>query len=225
MNQADLASRIDHTILKPEAAAAAIDQLCSEAGRYGFMAVCVNPIWVARCAKNLAGTNVRVASVIGFPLGANRTDTKVDETLRAIDDGAVEIDMVLRVGDLIAGNLDVVRDDIATVASAVHRASAEHELKVILETAALNRDQVLDACRCCIEAKADFVKTSTGFHSAGGATVEAVRQLFRHASPLRVKASGGIRSWTVARAMIEAGASRIGTSSGPMIMDEFMKSA
>ena len=223
MTTEDLAGRIDHTILKSEAGPAAIDALCEEAGRYGFAAVCVNPIWVARGAQRLAGGKVRVASVIGFPLGANRTDTKVDEARRAIDDGAVEIDMVLRVGDLIAGNMSAVRDDIAAVVAAVTAASSEHELKVILETAALNRDQIVAACRCCAEAQADFVKTSTGFHPAGGATAEAVRLLHRYASPLRVKASGGIRTLAVARAMIEAGASRIGTSSGPAIVEELIK--
>jgi deoxyribose-phosphate aldolase len=224
MNATDLASRIDHTILKPEALPEAIDKLCDEAGRYGFMAVCVNPIWVARCRERLAGSKVRVASVIGFPLGANRTDTKVDETRRAIDDGATEIDMVVRLGDLIAGNMSVVGEDIAAVVGAVHAASPEHLLKVILETSALNRDQIIAACRCCVEAQADFVKTSTGFHPSGGASAEAVRLMHRYASPLQVKASGGIRSLTVARAMIEAGASRLGTSSGPAIMEELLAS-
>jgi deoxyribose-phosphate aldolase len=160
--------------------------------------------------------------VVGFPFGGNRTDTKVDETRRAIDDGAVEIDMVPRMGDLIAGNESVVRDDIAAVVDVVHAASPEHELKVILETAALSRDRIITACRCCAEARADFVKTSTGFHPAGGATVEAVRLLHRYASPLKIKASGGIRTLVVAQAMIEAGASRLGMSSGPAIMEELL---
>jgi len=220
MTPESLAGMIDHTILKPEALPAAIDQLCDEALRFGFAAVCVNPIWVRRCAERLAGTKVRVASVIGFPLGASRTDTKVDETRRAIDDGAVEIDMVARIGDLIAGSVDVVRDDIAAVVDAVHAASEDHELKVILETAALTTDQIIAACRCCAEAQADFVKTSTGFHPAGGATSDAVRLLHRYATPLKVKASGGIRTLDAARAMVNAGASRIGTSSGPAIVEE-----
>ncbi len=224
MTTHELAQMIDHTVLKPEALPSAIDTLCDEAGRYEFMAVCVNPIWVARCRDRLAGTKVRVASVIGFPLGASRTDTKVDETRRAIEDGATEIDMVLRVGDLIAGNIAVVRDDIAAVAAAVHAASSDHELKVILETAALNADQIIAACRCCAEAQADFVKTSTGFHPAGGATTEAVRMLFRYASPLKVKAAGGIRTYAAAKAMINAGATRLGTSSGPAIIEEFKAS-
>ncbi|MBI4581493.1 MAG: deoxyribose-phosphate aldolase [Planctomycetes bacterium] len=223
MNAQEIASMIDHTILKPEAVPQAIDKLCDEAGRYGFIAVCVNPIWVKRCAERLRATKVRVASVIGFPLGASRTDVKVDETRRAIDDGAVEIDMVIRVGDLIADGTSVVRDDIAAVADAVHAASPEHELKVILETAALTREQLIAGCRCCAEALADFVKTSTGFHPAGGATVDAVRLLHRYASPLKVKAAGGIRTLAAAQAMIAAGATRIGTSSGPAIIDELNK--
>lgn len=225
MNVSDLAAMIDHTVLKPEALPAAIDKLCDEAVDYGFIAVCVNPVWVRRCSERLANTRVRVASVIGFPLGANRTDTKVDETRRAIDDGAVEIDMVARIGDLIAGDTSVVRDDIAAVVDAVRSASPEHELKVILETAALTPDQIIAACRCCAEAQADFVKTSTGFHPLGGATSEAVRLLHRYASPLRVKASGGIRSLSSAQAMIKAGASRLGTSSGPAIIEEFKRQA
>jgi deoxyribose-phosphate aldolase len=221
MNIHELAAMIEHTVLKPEAVSSAIDRLCDEAGAYGFIAVCVNPIWVKRCSERLTGTSVRVASVIGFPLGANRTDTKVDEARRAIDDGAIEIDMVARVGELIAGNTSAVRDDIAAVVDAVHAASPEHELKVILETAVLIPDQIIAGCRCCAEAQADFVKTSTGFHPAGGATGEAVRLLYRYASPLRVKAAGGIRTLSMAQAMIKAGASRIGTSSGPAIIEEF----
>lgn len=220
MTPESLARMIDHTMLKPEAVPVAIDTLCDEALSYGFAAVCVNPIWIKRCAERLAGTDMRVAGVIGFPLGANRTDTKVDEARRAIDDGAAEIDMVARIGSLMAGDTPAVRDDIAAVADAVHAASADYELKVILETAVLNRDQVVAACRCCAEAQADFVKTSTGFHPAGGATSEAVRLLHRYATPLKVKASGGIRTLEMARIMIEAGASRIGTSSGPAIIEE-----
>jgi len=219
MKPQDLAAAIDHTILKPEATAAQIDKLCDEAMRYCFAAVCVNPIWVARCSRRMSNSAVRVASVIGFPLGASRTDTKVDETRRAIDDGAREIDMVVRLGDLVAGETSVVRDDIAAVADAVHAASSDHHLKVILETAALNEAQIIAGCRCAIEARADYVKTSTGFHPAGGATVESVRLLARHGAPLKVKAAGGIRNFPTMRTMIEAGASRIGCSAGPKIMN------
>ena len=124
---------------------------------------------MARCAKRLTASPVRVASVAGFPLGASRSEIKVDEARRAIEDGAVEMDMVIRVGDLIDGNVSAVRDDIAAVAEAVHAASPQNVLKVILETAALTDQQIIAGCRCAAEAGADFVKTSTGFHPAGGA--------------------------------------------------------
>lgn len=220
MTRRELARMIDHTVLKPEATPADIDRLCQEAVTHGFIAVCVNPVWVARAAARLEGSGVLVASVIGFPLGANRTDTKVDETRRAIDDGAVEIDMVVRLGDLIAGDVQAVRDDIAAVAAAVHAASPKHELKVILETAALNEEQIIAGCKASIEGGADFVKTSTGFHPTGGASVEAVRLLKQHAAPLKVKASGGIRDLAGALAMIEAGADRLGCSAGVKILSE-----
>ncbi len=219
MDARQLAATIDHTNLKPQATAAQIDRLCDEAMRYEFVAVCVNPIFVARCRGRLANSSVRIASVIGFPLGASRTDTKVDETRRAINDGAIEIDMVLRLGDLVAGETSAVCDDIAAVADATHAASPDHLLKVILETAALTTDQIIAGCRCAVQARADFVKTSTGFHPAGGATVEAVRLLHRHGSPLKVKAAGGIRNLATLKVMVEAGAARIGCSAGPKIIN------
>jgi len=212
MTRSQLASMIDHTLLKAEATAAEIDALCREALRFGFAAVCVNPVYVRQAAARVSGSPVRVATVAGFPLGASMTATKVDEARRAIDDGAVEVDMVVRVGDLMAGNGGEVRDDVAAVAEAVHAASPRHILKVILETAVLTEEQIILGCRCCIDAGADFVKTSSGFHPAGGATVHAVRLLHRHAWPLKVKAAGGIRDAETALAMIEAGASRLGMS-------------
>jgi deoxyribose-phosphate aldolase len=211
---------IDHTLLKPEAAAKEIDKLCDEALQFGFVAVCVNPIHVSQAARRLRDSPTCVAAVVGFPLGANLTEIKVAEARRAIDDGALEIDMVVRVGDLIAGEADAVRDDIAAVAEAVHAASAKHLLKVILETAALTDEQIILGCRLCGEAKADYVKTSTGFHPDGGATVHAVRLMRQHAAPLKmkVKAAGGIRNLTMAEAMVNAGASRIGMSAGVKVM-------
>src|SRR5437868_3105735 len=136
MTRQELAQKIDHTVLKPEATPQAINQLCDEASEHHFIAVCVNPLYVARCAKRLQGSGVLVASVAGFPLGASRTDTKVEETRRAIDDGAAEIDMVIALGELIAGNISYLRDDIAALAQEVKRTSRKNELKVILETAA-----------------------------------------------------------------------------------------
>lgn len=211
---------IDHTLLKPEATAAMIDQLCAEAAEHRFAAVCVQPIWVRRCARLLQGTAVKVASVAGFPLGGNRTDTKVDEAIQALEDGAEEIDMVIRLGDLVADDTAVVTDDIAAVADAVHRTLPHGILKVILETAALTEEQIIAGCKCAIDGRADFVKTSTGFHPTGGATIEAVRLLRTHAAPLKVKAAGGIRDAATAIAMINAGATRLGTSAGVGIIGD-----
>ncbi len=219
MNRVQLASMIDHTLLKPEATAAMIDQLCEEALKFGFVAVCVNPIWVKHCHKRLGDAATRVASVIGFPLGACTTAIKVAETQRAIQDGATEIDMVVRLGDLIAGELGIVRDDIAAVADACHSVSPDHHLKVILETGALTEEQIVAGCRCVAEAQADYVKTSTGFHPSGGATLETVHLLHKHTAPIKVKAAGGIRDLPTALAMVEAGASRLGCSASVTILE------
>lgn len=224
----DIARSIDHTLLKPEATPQQIDVLCREATEYRFASVCVGPTHVRRAADALAAAHraradrrlPAIVSVAGFPLGTSLTATKADEARRALDDGATEIDMIMHLGALIAGDHRAVREDIATVARVAHDARPTALLKVILETSALTNDQIILACRFCIEAEADFVKTSTGFHPSGGATVEHVRLLRRHAAPLLVKASGGIRSAESARAMLEAGATRIGTSSGVGIMEE-----
>jgi len=220
MNKAQLAPKIDHTLLKSEATGTMIDKLCDEALEYGFAAVCVNPVWVRRCGERLGGSTVHVASVAGFPLGANRTEVKADEARRAIDDGAGEIDMVVNLGELIGGNHLAVTEDIAGVAEAVHKAGSGNILKVILETAALTEEQIMAGCRCAADAGADFVKTSTGFHPAGGATVEAVRLLKRYCGGFKVKAAGGIRDWATARAMLDAGADRLGCSAGIKIINE-----
>ncbi len=219
MKPQELAAMIDHTVLKPTATAANIDKLCDEAVKYQFVAVCVNPTWISRCRIRLAGTPVKIASVVGFPLGANRTDLKVIEARKAMDDGAREIDMVINMGELIAGNTSFVRDDIAAVAEAVHAAHPGNILKVIFESAALTEAQIISCCRCCVEARADFTKTSTGFHAAGGATVAHVRLMHQYGAPLAVKASGGIRTLASIKSMVEAGATRIGCSAGPKIMD------
>lgn len=216
----ELAKAFDHTLLKPEATPSDIDRLCDEALEFGFAAVCVNPIWVPRCSARVSGSGVHVATVSGFPLGANQTVLKVEEARRGIEDGATEIDMVICVGRLIAGDTAAVRDDIAAVAEAVHAASSEHLLKVILETAVLTEAQIIAGCRCAVEGQADFVKTSTGLHPAGGATVEAVRLLHKNAAPLKVKAAGGIRDLAAAQAMINAGATRLGCSASVQIMKE-----
>lgn len=220
INRQTLAAMIDHTLLKPEATAADVDRLCDEALRHQLAAVCVNPVWVAQCARRLASPTVRVASVAGFPLGASRSEVKVAEARHAIEDGAVEVDMVIHIGDLIDGNASSVRDDIAAVAEAIHSGSRQNVLKVILETAALSEEQIIAGCRCAAEAGADFVKTSTGFHPAGGATVEAVRLLRAHAGSMKVKAAGGIRTLDAALALIAAGADRLGCSASVEIMQQ-----
>ena len=227
----EVARRIDHTLLNPEATAAQIDALCDEARRYRLGAVCINPVHVRRVAERLSRAPANdesahrpaVASVAGFPLGASVTATKADEARRAIDDGATEIDMVAAIGALIDGDRAAVRKDIEAVARVVHQATGGGILKVILETGALTKEQIVLGCRCCVEGEADFVKTSTGFHPCGGATVEQVQLLHRHASPLKVKAAGGIRTAAAAKAMLEAGAARIGTSAGVSIVEEIRR--
>lgn len=212
-----LAAMIDHTLLKPDATGADIERLCAEAVDFGFVAVCVNPVFVATARERLAGTDVRVCTVAGFPLGSNEAGTKADEAARAIDHGALEIDMVLFVGGMKEGRHEVVRNDVAGVASSCKARGAL--CKVILETCLLTPGEIETACRLCVEAGADFVKTSTGF-STGGAMADDVERMWRVVSPagVRVKASGGIRTLDDALRMIAAGASRIGASSGVQIV-------
>ncbi|MGZ0052872.1 deoxyribose-phosphate aldolase [Brevibacillus gelatini] len=205
---------IDHTLLKPETTQEMIDKLCAEAKEHDFMSVCVNPFWVKRSAELLAGTDVKVCTVIGFPLGANTTAVKVAETRDAIANGATEIDMVLNIGALKSGDLETVKQDVA----AVKQAAGDVLVKVILETGLLTDQEKEIACKLCVEAGADYVKTSTGF-GAGGATVEDIALMRKTVGPdIGVKASGGVRDGETALAMIEAGASRIGTSSGIAIV-------
>lgn len=210
------AQYIDHTLLKPEAAREQVTQLCAEAKQYHFASVCVNPTHVALCAKLLTGSDVKVCSVIGFPLGANLTETKAFEAHKAIAQGASEIDMVLNIGALKDRNLELVARDILTVAKTVHASGAI--LKVIIETSLLTNEEKKIACLLAKEAGADFVKTSTGF-STGGATVEDVSLMRRTVGPLvGVKASGGVRSFGDLEKMVRAGATRIGASAGVPIV-------
>lgn len=205
---------IDHTLLKPEATADMIDKLCAEAKEHGFASVCVNPYWVKRSAELLAGTDVKVCTVIGFPLGANTPEVKAAETRDAIANGATEVDMVLNVGALKSGDLEAVKRDVA----AVKEAAGSVLLKVILETGLLTDEEKETACKLCVEAGADYVKTSTGF-GPGGATVEDIALMRKAVGPdIGVKASGGVRDGEAAAAMIAAGATRIGTSSGVSIV-------
>ncbi|MGF9909919.1 deoxyribose-phosphate aldolase [Brevibacillus porteri] len=205
---------IDHTLLKPDATQEMIDKLCQEAREHDFMSVCVNPYWVKRSAELLAGSDVKVCTVIGFPLGASTFESKAAETRDAIANGATEVDMVLNVGALKSGDLETVKKDIA----AVKQAAGDILLKVILETCLLTEEEKVVACKLSVEAGADYVKTSTGF-STGGATVEDIALMRKTVGPnVGVKASGGVRDGETAVAMIEAGASRIGTSSGVSIV-------
>ncbi len=212
----NLGRMIDHTLLKPDATADQIAQLCYEARKYKFASVCVNPTHVQLCAELLQGTEVKVCTVIGFPLGASAPEVKAFEAETAIQDGATEIDMVLNIGALKAGDLTLAARDIHEVVRVGHQAGAI--VKVIIETALLNEEEKVTACLLAKEAGADFVKTSTGF-SGGGATVEDIRLMRRVVGPeMGVKASGGVRDFEDARSMVEAGATRIGASAGVKIV-------
>jgi deoxyribose-phosphate aldolase len=214
--QAAIAAQIDHTLLKPEATPADIRRLCAEAREWRFCSVCVNPYWVALAAEELKDSGVKVCSVVGFPLGAALTGIKLTEAANAMKDGATEIDMVLNVGELRGGDHSKVQDEIAMLASIV--APTGSILKVILETALLTDEQKELACRISKEAGAHFVKTSTGF-GPGGATVHDVALMRRVVGPdVGVKASGGIRTLDDFRAMIAAGASRVGASASVAIV-------
>lgn len=211
------AGMIDHTLLKPEATKEQIKKLCEEAREYGFHSVCVNSSFVYYCAALLKDSGVKVCTVIGFPLGAMSTAGKAAEAKAAVADGAQELDMVIHVGMIKSGDWDYVRQDISSV---VEAAGGRALVKVILETCLLTDEEKEKACRICLEAGADYVKTSTGF-SAGGATVKDVA-LMRKAvgDKAGVKASGSIRTLADVKAMTKAGASRIGASAGVAIVKE-----
>ncbi len=211
-----MAKRIDHTLLKPEAPRSSFDSFCSEAVRYGFKAVCVNSARVARVAQKVRGSEVAVCAVVGFPLGATHRAAKAFEAEKAIEDGATELDMVLNIGALKDGDLKTVEADIQAVRQA---AAGPTVLKIIIETCLLTDEEKIRACEIARHAGADFVKTSTGF-SSGGATVEDVALMRRIVgNEMGVKASGGIKDWSAAVAMIKAGADRIGTSAGVAIIE------
>lgn len=205
---------IDHTLLKPEATQDQIEKLCQEAKQYDFASVCVNPYWVPFCKEELKDSDVKVCTVIGFPLGATSSASKAFETAHAIEQGADEVDMVMNVGELLAEHDQAVQKDI----EAVVQAAQGKIVKVILETCLLNDAQIERACSLCVKAKADFVKTSTGFNSAGANThvVEVMKQAVK--GQAKVKAAGGVRNQADMDAMIAAGADRIGTSHGIELM-------
>lgn len=216
MTAANIAGYIDHTLLKADADRQAIKKLCQEAVDYQFFSVCVNGVWVPYCKELLGGSQVKISAVCGFPLGAMHPQAKAREAAEAAEAGADEIDMVLQIGLLTGGDYSAVEDDIRRVVKAVEGRAI---VKVILETGLLNGDQKRTACRIAEQAGAHYVKTSTGF-GPGGATVEDVRLMRESVSGhIGVKASGGVRSLQAAAAMLEAGATRLGTSSGVAIVN------
>ena len=215
----NISKYIEHTLLKQDATDSDLDRLFQEAKENDFLGVCINPCFVSKAKHALLGTNIKIVTVIGFPLGANRSDVKAFEAQKAVEDGADEIDMVLNVSKLKDKDYEYVKKDIDTV----RKACPNNVLKVILETDLLTKDEIKKACEICIEAKADLVKTSTGFVKNGeGAKVEDVELMHNTVSShgLRVKASGGIRDAQKALALIHAGADRLGTSSGVKIAEE-----
>ncbi len=213
----DLARYIDHTLLRADATSREIDTLCAQAREYGLRTVCVNGAWVARCVRELSGTDVAVCSVIGFPLGAMASRAKAFEARCAIEEGALELDMVIALGPLRSGEDAFVREEIEGVVAAARTGGAA--VKVILEVGLLDRPEVVRACRLVEEAGADWVKTGTGFLS-GGASVEQVELLREQVGRrLGVKAAGGIRDRRTAEALVRAGADRLGTSTGPALVE------
>ena len=205
---------IDHTVLKADTTQEKVQQIIDEAIQYDFMSVCINPTWVAYAAQKLADTDVKVCTVIGFPLGANTSVVKAYEASEAIKNGADEVDMVINIGAAKAGNWDLVASDIAAVVAAADGVTT----KVIIETSLLTDEEKVQACQAAVKAGADFVKTSTGFSTAG-ATIDDIKLMRKTVGPdMGVKASGGVRSIADAEAMIAAGATRLGTSNGVDIM-------
>lgn len=207
---------IDHTVLKADTPLETVKRICDEAMEYGFASVCINPCHVAYCADYLKDSDVNVCTVIGFPLGANTSATKAFETKDAIANGADEIDMVMNIGALKDKNYDLVRDDVKAVVEAANGTL----VKVILETCLLTEEEIKKACELCVEAKADYVKTSTGF-STRGATIEDV-QIMKAAvqGKAKVKAAGGVRTHEDMVKIVEAGADRIGTSAGCSLVEK-----
>jgi len=221
MRVEEVLRRIDHTQLKPMASKSDIVKLCDEAKRYGFYAVCVNPYYVPLASKLLSGTDIKISSVVGFPLGATFTEIKAAEAERSIRLGASEIDMVMNISAFKSGDLEYVKRDIGEVRERIGDAI----LKVIIECCYLTDDEKILAAKICEEEGADYVKTSTGF-GPGGARLEDVRLLRKTLSPkVKIKAAGGIRTFEQAVKFIEAGADRIGTSSGVKIAEEGIRSA
>lgn len=226
MDTAELASKIDHTILKPEAGADDVKRIVHEAVEHGFASVCVNGCWVASVAQALRGTGVKACGVAGFPLGAMKSTVKAIEATSLVKDGAHEVDFVAHLPTLLAADADAAREQFLEVTRGCRAALRECVVKVIIESAALMagvseatyEKRIAAACEAAVQSGCDFVKTSTGFHAAGGASVEAVKLMRKHAPTIQVKASGGIRTYKDAMAMIDVGADRLGCSSGVAIV-------
>ena len=221
MTGKDVAQRIDHTLLKAEATREEILRLCDEAQAYGFHAVCVNGRWLSLVADRMHGTAVKVAGVVSLPLGADTTAVKVAQAKEAIHDGADEIDMVADLAAIIEGDARYLLNQLRSVLKVCRSMRPPVLLKVIIESAALTREQKIFACQAAQQTGVDFIKTSTGLHPAGGATVEDIRLMKESAPGCRIKAAGGIKTAQQAVAMLDAGADRIGTSASVQIMNEF----
>jgi deoxyribose-phosphate aldolase len=220
MTSAELAARIDHTILKPEATLSEVRRIVGEAREYHFASVCVAPRWVSEVAAGLAGSGVLTCTVVGFPHGTSKAAIKGIEAISAIKDGAQEIDVVAHLPPLIAADFAAVKSELLEVAKAARAANPHVVIKVIVESALLSESAIAAACRAVRESGCDFIKTSTGFHPAGGASVAAVTAMKKYAEGIKVKASGGIRDWATAKAMLDAGADRLGMSSSVAVIKE-----
>lgn len=218
MTRKEIARFIDHTLLKSNATHAEIKKLCDEALKYSFASVCVNPYYVRVCKEYLKDSQVKVATVVGFPLGANTMQTKMFEAKEAFENGADEIDMVINIGALLEGNLDYVYQEIKNVVD-IAKNYKNKIVKVIIETSELDENQKIEACKIVMAAGADFVKTSTGFSKSGAKYEDILLMRKVVGDRVKIKASGGIRTYEDALKMIEAGASRIGTSSGVTIVE------
>ena len=230
LTRAELASRIDHTILKPEASSAEVHRVATEAMQLGCASICVAPVWVSRVAIMLRGarTDTRVCTVVGFPHGSNKSTLKAIEATSSIKDGADEIDVVAHLPNVLKADVQALKAELMEIVRAARATRADVVIKVIVETALVlhtlgpteGEAALAAACRAVRESGCDFIKTSTGFHPAGGATVEAVRLLKKHADSLQVKAAGGIRDLATTRALLDAGADRLGMSNTVAVLEE-----
>jgi len=225
ISEANLASKFDHTNLQPDATAADIELLCREAKDHSFFAVCINPCHVRLARNVLSGSPVKVCTVVGFPLGANASSTKLAETETALRDGAEEIDMVMNIGGFKSGRTAEIIEEIRQIVGIVKSASTEKICKVIVESALLTLNEIEQACKIVNTGGADFIKTSTGFSKAGGATVEVVEFMNCNRGKLKVKAAGGIKDLNTALAMLCAGADRLGSSRSVSILAELRENS